>query len=96
MNESSRLPDDAGTRMERKLYNFEKRYEDYKGKAIRTTNLYCVCGHPLRVKDTWDGTDWERTFYETDHEIPLVSCPSCRIDLSRADLKLSGPPRKVR
>ncbi len=84
---------ETGDRAARQLYNFRRRYEDYKGKVIRSMNRYCACGHPLWIRETWDGTDWERICYESDQarEV-LTNCPSCRADLNEVVLK-NSPPR---
>ncbi len=90
MREASKA--DSKPHSERKLYDFQRRYEDYKGKMIRSMNRYCACGYPLWVQEIWDGSKWERVCYEGDHKRqPLSLCPSCHADLSRVELKASQP-----
>ena len=98
MKEPTRHPGELvepGARAVRHLYDFQKRYEDYKGKAVRSMNRYCECGYPLWIRETWDGTEWERSCYESDRARErLTVCPSCRADLGQVALRAS-PPRTV-
>jgi hypothetical protein len=91
MKESEQLQGDPGDRTARKLYDFQKRFEDYKGRVVRTRNLYCQCGYALRVKEVWDGTERERTFFDSDKDVRLHVCPGCKSELAGVQLHSSVP-----